>query len=332
MTSDGVWGDDYGGANASGWQRVADAMWRRGRGLGRWAASVGRDRWPIETLANRLARSIQERLQDAQPLSIVERNALQDLQPLLPRIGWRSLLPAVVARLGEEASATASPRAGTAPWRSWAHRIEQAIAEVEASFRAEGSALPERIHPEDGRLLCVIDWIENLLAKRQTLCLADVGCGNGRFFRALSLRFPQVKFVGIDPAPPEELHQGGDDSFERGSLPDLPWNASSFDGAFAIETLEHCLFPQAAVRELCRIIRPGGGLLIIDKCRRYQWLSDHQPWEQWFWPSDLAQQLASYCHAVDCQAISHGPPESISRNLFLRWRGCVSGRMNDLGK
>jgi SAM-dependent methyltransferase len=332
MTTDDAWGDDYGGANASGWQRVAHALGRRCRGLGRWVGSLGRERWPIETLATRLANSIGERLGDARPLAEDERNSLRDLQPLLARIGWRRLLPAVAARLSEDAQAAASPCRNIARWHAWAKRIEQAIAQVESSFQNGDDTLPERIHPEDGRLLCVIDWIEGLKATRKRLRVADVGCGSGRFLKVLSQRFPDVEFIGIDPAPPGKSGRRVDLHIERGSLPDLPWDTASFDGAFTVETLEHCLFPQAAVRELARIIRPEGGLLIVDKYRRQQWLSDHKPWEQWFWPSDLSRPLSQHCRAVDCRFLTHGPPGLARRNLFLAWRGCGTRQWNGSGQ
>ena len=74
----------------------------------------------------------------------------------------------------------------------------------------------------------------------------------------------------------------------RGSLLQIPLPDGSFDGAFAVESLEHALLPERAVAELCRIVRPGGRVLVIDKHRARQPLSHHDPWERWFTPEELA--------------------------------------------
>jgi ubiquinone/menaquinone biosynthesis C-methylase UbiE len=100
----------------------------------------------------------------------------------------------------------------------------------------------------------------------------------------------------------------------------LPAADGEFDGAFAVESLEHSLLPQHAVRELCRVVRPGGRVLIIDKQRSKQPLSEHQPWEQWFAPNDIAAWLAEACDDVSVAEIPHGRHVRPT-GLFLCWQG-----------
>ena len=97
---------------------------------------------------------------------------------------------------------------------------------------------------------------------------------------------------------------GGVSALE-GSLLQIPAADGQFDGSLAVESLEHALLPKQAVAELCRIVRPGGRVLIIDKHRKRQPLSQHDPWEQWFSPGQLAAWLGRWCDEVIVEPVSH---------------------------
>jgi len=48
----------------------------------------------------------------------------------------------------------------------------------------------------------------------------------------------------------------------KGDLLALPFPDDSFDGVVLTEVLEHCVDPQAAIREVFRVLKPGGLLLV----------------------------------------------------------------------
>jgi len=132
--------------------------------------------------------------------------------------------------------------------------------------------------------------------------------------------FPRAQWTGIDisPAMLDRLPVGV--TACQGSLLRIPVADGAFDGAFAVEALEHCLVPERAIAELCRVVRPGGGVLVVDKHQAKQALSEHEPWERWFLPQELAGWLARYCDEVAVEPVDHCEGRG-GRDLFLAARG-----------
>jgi len=140
-----------------------------------------------------------------------------------------------------------------APWDAWAvkYYLDAALLRVRAAFEERWEEFPERIDQDDSRMRAVFDWFETL---PPDACVADVGCGKGRFLRHAVERFGGVRFVGIDisPAMLDRLPDG----VERriGSILRIPAAEGEFEGAFAVESLEHALVPERAIAELCRVV------------------------------------------------------------------------------
>lgn len=206
------------------------------------------------------------------------------------------------------------PRRPAASNRVTQRFIDASLLEATTAFETAAD-LPTEIDLDDGRLTAAHQWFTSL---GPSPIVADVGCGPGRFLRELGRRFPAARLVGIDPArrylellPPQVEGRCG-------ALPRLPARDGEFDAALAIESLEHALLPERAIAELCRIVRPGGRLLIIDKHRARQPLSLRERWEEWFVPETVAGWLERHCHDVRVRPIAHGGHRQ-SSGLFLCW-------------
>jgi 2-polyprenyl-3-methyl-5-hydroxy-6-metoxy-1,4-benzoquinol methylase len=90
--------------------------------------------------------------------------------------------------------------------------------------------------------------------------LADVGCGSGDLGREVQGRFDTV--IGIDAVRYDGLPSHV--TFVRADLDaaPLPLEDASVDVAAAVEVIEHLENPRAFMRELARITRPGGWIVV----------------------------------------------------------------------
>jgi malonyl-CoA O-methyltransferase len=195
------------------------------------------------------------------------------------------------------------------------YALDATVSQVQAAFVCDSPELAEPPSDEDGRWRSVVELAEQLPVDAEVL---DAGCGTGRYLARLAGRFPGLRTTGVDPSP--TLLKGVPPTSRAvvGNLLRLPAADASYDAVFCIEALEHSLLPERAVAELCRIVRPGGRILIIDKHRRCQPLSQCEPWERWFEPQTVCGWLARHCRVVRGTPLPPGPHQQTS-GLFWRW-------------
>jgi ubiquinone/menaquinone biosynthesis C-methylase UbiE len=99
----------------------------------------------------------------------------------------------------------------------------------------------------------------------------DAGCGDGRYLAALADRLP-ARRAGCDLSERilETARLRVDADFRRGNLEALPFGDAEFDLVLCSQVIEHVLDADRAVRELARVLQPGGTLVIsTDNARNY---------------------------------------------------------------
>jgi SAM-dependent methyltransferase len=90
--------------------------------------------------------------------------------------------------------------------------------------------------------------------------LVDVGCGGGDLLRALGKR--ARRYVGVDLVRYEHFPSDGAEFVAADLNSGIPVEDGSADVVVAIETIEHLENPRAFMRELVRLARPGGLVLV----------------------------------------------------------------------
>jgi ubiquinone/menaquinone biosynthesis C-methylase UbiE len=101
---------------------------------------------------------------------------------------------------------------------------------------------------------------------------------------------------------------------------DLRYPDASFDAVYTIEALEHALIVESALKELIRVLKPGGRLVIIDKDAAQLGRLEIKPWERWFRPREILHLLGRYGVQVTCERVAHGAA-STPDGLFVAWKG-----------
>ena len=105
---------------------------------------------------------------------------------------------------------------------------------------------------------------------RRGMRVLDVGCGPGSITRGLAERVAPGEVVGVDLSR-ETLESARRDAaargldnlrYEEGSVYALPFPDASFDVAYAHQVIQHLREREAALREMLRVVRPGGLLAI----------------------------------------------------------------------
>lgn len=110
------------------------------------------------------------------------------------------------------------------------------------------------------------DALLGLLPSHWTV--ADLGCGTGNAAEHLAAVVERV--IAVDQSAPmlqaarKRLARFRNVTFVRAGLEHLPLEAASIDAAVCVLVLHHLEDPAAVLREIRRVLRPGGVALIID--------------------------------------------------------------------
>jgi ubiquinone/menaquinone biosynthesis C-methylase UbiE len=179
---------------------------------------------------------------------------------------------------------------------------------------ADEEHFPSTIDPRIYHVQLILEYFGVLNGKT----VLDAGCGKGRFARVLAERYPEASIVAFDLAEAMLRHVPPGIRPCAGSMTALPFPSDHFDCAYATESLEHAVDIDAAVAEMCRVLKPDGRIVIIDK-NIEQWGRLKTPeWEQWFGRKQLEKMLARHCRQVSSRSISYW--EDVAPDgLFLAW-------------
>jgi ubiquinone/menaquinone biosynthesis C-methylase UbiE len=190
-------------------------------------------------------------------------------------------------------------------------------ARIQASFDEASQNeehFPSTIDPRIYHVQLIREYLGDLRGRR----VLDVGCGKGRFARVFHEQEPAAELWGLDISEemlrfvPEGIHT------RAGSMTELPFEGGWFDGAYATESLEHAVEIEKAVAEICRVVKPGGRIAIIDKNSEHWGRLETPEWEKWFTRKELERLLRRHCRVVSSRFISYW--EDVAPDgLFIAW-------------
>jgi len=190
-------------------------------------------------------------------------------------------------------------------------------ARIQASFD-EASADEENFPSTIDRRIWHVKLIREHMGPLAGRRVLDVGCGKGRFARVLLEEQPEAEIWGVDISEEMLRYVPAGIHTRAGSMTELPFEDAFFDGAYATESLEHAVEIEKAVAEICRVVKPGGHIAIIDKNAEHWGRLKTPEWERWFTPKELERLLRRHCREVSSRYISYW--EDVKPDgLFVAW-------------
>lgn len=134
---------------------------------------------------------------------------------------------------------------------------------------------PEPPPPPDPRIDRKFERVWQLVSEHLPCdAFLDAGCGDGRHLAALARSGHRPnRLAGIDIS--ERILETAraaaaplEPQLERANLEALPFEDAAFDLVLCTQVIEHLLDPPAGVRELARVLRPDGVLVLTTDNRR----------------------------------------------------------------
>jgi ubiquinone/menaquinone biosynthesis C-methylase UbiE len=154
--------------------------------------------------------------------------------------------------------------------------------------------------------------IEKLLPSNLTL--ADIGCGTGTLAFDLARFAGRVVAVDLSPAMIRQARRSAEEKRTRnidfilGDAGNLPVEDGEVDAAFCVMVLHFLERPAEAVRELCRITRPGGSVILLDLVPHTQaWMTEQL---QHRWLGFERQTIEKWLSAAGACKIEYEPTGS----------------------
>lgn len=146
--------------------------------------------------------------------------------------------------------------------------------------------------------------------------VADLGCGTGSIAQSLAPCFSRGKVIGIDQseamlkAARKRTAEMLNVEIRRGDLEELPLEDQSCDAALLVLVLAYVAEPSVVIREMSRVIKPGGHAVIVDLLPHDREDFRRQLGQQsmGFDPADMRRMFTDAgLIDVDCRALAPEP-------------------------
>ena len=118
----------------------------------------------------------------------------------------------------------------------------------------------------------LVDWGLTHIDLRAGDTVLDIGCGGGNTLARMAERVTEGHLTGIDYAETSveasrafnaELIEAGRAEILHGSVEALPFDDAHFDAAVTVESFYFWPRPEECLKEVARVIKPGGTFLLL---------------------------------------------------------------------
>lgn len=196
-----------------------------------------------------------------------------------------------------------------------------------AEFDLWSDSFMDSVDKEDGRYKMVCDTVSAECKQRQrAIRVLDAGCGKGRYLKNLIEDEPENAYYAMDLSEKVMGFIASDRVVKKqGTMTKIDYPDDYFDVVYTCEALEHAVDIKSAIKELARVTRNGGKIVIIDKNKEELGRMEIGEWEIWFDAEELKDILSEYCSSVTvADKIEYEDKKEDS--LFLAWIGTVAKR------
>jgi len=116
----------------------------------------------------------------------------------------------------------------------------------------------------------VLDWIHQSYPGRRDLAILDAGCGTGLMLQQMQ-HLGTTEGVDIADEALDFCRKRGLENVRRADLLQLPFAEGTFDVVTALDVLQHLDDDLGGLREMRRVLKPGGRLFIFAPAHRWLW-------------------------------------------------------------
>jgi SAM-dependent methyltransferase len=107
----------------------------------------------------------------------------------------------------------------------------------------------------------VVPMIREIVGDRRDLCMVDCGCGTG--YNLTTLLQPYGRAFAFDMSPDALTRaRAAGRPLARAHMEQIPFRSDTFDLATSFDVVHSVADDRAAVREIARVLKPGGHLVM----------------------------------------------------------------------
>jgi 2-polyprenyl-3-methyl-5-hydroxy-6-metoxy-1,4-benzoquinol methylase len=157
--------------------------------------------------------------------------------------------------------------------------------------------VPEDINSRDDQLqflrhLAAYEFVKGQLSSQQTVL--EVGCGEGYGSNYLSKSCKEIIGIDVEISAIEHAkkkYTTANCSFKEYNGSNIPYSENHFDFIVSFQVIEHVDNDAAFVKELGRVLKPGGTAFITTPNKTYRLKPGQKPWNRYhkreYYPKEL---------------------------------------------